>query len=364
MERGFYQIYVVLAVAASFAITFFAIRGVTKKSTRIRKKFVLVIEGICEFLFVGVFPGIGISITNDKCDTHPFELGSINTAYTLWIIFAFGYLLSRYFKKQLSPIAILIVAAALVGGAAFCLAICIHFLPMIFAVIFPGFGLLYLSPFLSLLFLTYEIIRLNKFLKEKLNTSDPTAVNKINVFNNWLKKYHLGFTVFLAIPITLAIQAVLHLFGQRADSIIYQFTDSCGYLLSKYQECSCGGDHYLCSIAANGNKKLVKPTRFGVRANEKIVVNRQLLIANAFENWLEDYTPRLHKVVRHTYDSMGIPVNKWSKHKHFANILYLLMKPLEWLFLLWLYLLDTKPENRIAKQYLPKKELNEFLNSN
>lgn len=364
METGFYQIYILLAVAASFATLFFAIRGVTKKPITKRKFFIQVIEGLCEFLFIAVFPGIGIAVTDDKCDTHPFELGSLNTTYTLWIVFALAYLLSRYFKKYLSPILISVVASALIGGALFCLAICIHFLPMIFAVIFPGFGLLYLSPFVSLLFLILEMIRLNKFLREKLKTTTSEIVTKIDTFNNWLKKYHLRFTAFLSAPLILAIQAALYLFGQRADSIIYQFTDSCGYLLSKYQECSCGGDHYLCSIAANGNKKLVKPTRFGVRANEKIIVNRQLLIANAFENWLEDYMPRLHKVVRHTYDSMGIPVNKWSKHKHFANIIYVLMKPLEWLFLIWLYLFDTKPENRIAKQYLPKKELNEFLNSN
>ena len=33
------------------------------------------------------------------------------------------------------------------------------------------------------------------------------------------------------------------------------------------------------------------------------------------------------------------------------HIVYIIMKPLEWLFLLVLYLFDTKPENRIATQY-------------
>ncbi|MGT2717203.1 DUF6688 family protein [Streptococcus oricebi] len=31
---------------------------------------------------------------------------------------------------------------------------------------------------------------------------------------------------------------------------------------------------------------------------------------------------------------------------------YLMMKPLEWFFLLVLYLIDIKPENRIALQYI------------
>ena len=35
------------------------------------------------------------------------------------------------------------------------------------------------------------------------------------------------------------------------------------------------------------------------------------------------------------------------------DIIYYLMKPLEWLFLLVLYLVDRKPENRIALQYIP-----------
>ncbi|MGZ4044554.1 MAG: DUF6688 domain-containing protein, partial [Bacteroidia bacterium] len=197
------------------------------------------------------------------------------------------------------------------------------------------------------------------FFKEKL--SPNTCTTKIEIFNSWLYKHHLGFSFIFTLPLLLLIQAILYLFGQRPDSLISQFTHSCGYLLSQYQSCSCGGDHYLCSIAANGNKKLVNPIRFGIRSNQRIVVNRQLLIANAFENWLEDYSPHAHRFIRKMYDAMNIPVNEWSKHNRFANLLYVIMKPLEWFFLLWLYCFDKNPENRIAKQYLPKKELNEFL---
>ena len=38
-----------------------------------------------------------------------------------------------------------------------------------------------------------------------------------------------------------------------------------------------------------------------------------------------------------------------------ADITYLIMKPLEWIFLIVLYLFDEKPENRIATQYIGKK---------
>lgn len=39
-----------------------------------------------------------------------------------------------------------------------------------------------------------------------------------------------------------------------------------------------------------------------------------------------------------------------------ADIVYILMKPLEWCFLIFLYLFDTRPERRIANQYLYNKE--------
>ena len=46
------------------------------------------------------------------------------------------------------------------------------------------------------------------------------------------------------------------------------------------------------------------------------------------------------------------PVAKHIRTPLAADITYLVMKPLEWIFLLVLYLTDRKPEDRIAKQYL------------
>jgi hypothetical protein len=34
-----------------------------------------------------------------------------------------------------------------------------------------------------------------------------------------------------------------------------------------------------------------------------------------------------------------------------SNIIYVLMKPLEWIFIFVLYMADRNPENRIAQQY-------------
>ena len=40
-----------------------------------------------------------------------------------------------------------------------------------------------------------------------------------------------------------------------------------------------------------------------------------------------------------------------------ADVVYILMKPLEWVFVIALYLIEEKPEDKIASQYLPLKTL-------
>ena len=93
----------------------------------------------------------------------------------------------------------------------------------------------------------------------------------------------------------------------------------------------------------------------GIRKGEKIVVNRQLCVANAFEDLIYEKTPRFHHFVRHVYDKYGFPLSKYITTPIKADITYILMKPLEWIFLITLYLFDKKPENRIATQYIGKR---------
>ena len=95
----------------------------------------------------------------------------------------------------------------------------------------------------------------------------------------------------------------------------------------------------------------MKPLRYGVRRGERIVVNRQLLIANAFEDLIHERCPRLHRRVRSFYDRHGYPISRHITTKLRADIVYILMKPLELIFITVLYLFDTEPENRIAVQY-------------
>ncbi len=110
----------------------------------------------------------------------------------------------------------------------------------------------------------------------------------------------------------------------------------------------------------NGHKAIVKPTRAGIRHDVKIIVNRQLCIANAFEQLIEEKTPKFHRIVRKVYDKYGYAISRHITTLYRADIVYIAMKPLEWLFLIVLYLFDINPENRIAIQYTGKSGIAVF----
>ena len=159
------------------------------------------------------------------------------------------------------------------------------------------------------------------------------------------------------IPLLGIVLAILSLFGQYPDHVIRAWTETAQWNLSKMKAPPNVemDEHYLCTVAAGGHEVVVKPIRMGERHGHRILVNRQLLIANAFEQILEEKTPRMHRAIRNFYDKHGYPVAKHINTKAAADIVYFIMKPLEIMFLLVLYLVDAKPENRIAVQYMPKE---------
>ena len=169
----------------------------------------------------------------------------------------------------------------------------------------------------------------------------------------------------LMIPCIGILIMILTLFGQTPDAIIQAWTQTSEWNLSHqvspqniYQD-----EHYLCTVAAGGHRKIVKPQRMGVRHGHSVIVNRQLCVANAFEQVLEEKLPRLHKTVRTMYDTYGYPVAKHIRSPYMADFIYIVMKPLEWMFLMVIYMVDAKPENRIAMQYilpLPKEEKEKY----
>jgi len=168
--------------------------------------------------------------------------------------------------------------------------------------------------------------------------------------------------LILCIPLLALISGLLMLFGQKPDSFIRAFTDTYRHGLSQLDhECAgvvCGG-HYLCTVAARGHAAVVHPQRLGVRGGKTIICNRQLLVANAFEELVQQRFTRLHAVIRRTYDSVGARV---ERHYHLldrkwvSDLVHVAMKPLEWFFVLVLYSCTRHPERRIAVQYLSVHE--------
>lgn len=182
-------------------------------------------------------------------------------------------------------------------------------------------------------------------------------------FNQFLFKFtsktvSLPLLAFLSlIPITALCVGIFTLFGQAPDSAIKAFTETADWMLStKEPPPSVYMDgHYLCTVGARGHKKLVRPIRYGVRHGHTVICNRQLLVANAFEDLIAEKLPRFHKLVRHVYDKYGYPIAKHIKTPIAADVTYILMLPLHFVFTVVLYLFDKNPENRIAVQYTGKR---------
>ena len=171
----------------------------------------------------------------------------------------------------------------------------------------------------------------------------------LNKSRNWP-----WLAVLFALPTLALVVLILMLFGQQPDYMIKAWTNTADWAFSQKipPQNLIIDEHYLCTVAAGGHEKVVKPQRMGVRHGHPVVVNRQLCIANAFEQVLEEKMPRFHRFLRRNYDRYGYPFAKHIKKKWAMDVIYYLMKPLEWVFLLVLYLVDRKPENRIAMQYI------------
>ena len=158
-----------------------------------------------------------------------------------------------------------------------------------------------------------------------------------------------------AIPLLGAVLGISVLMGQRPDALIAAWTETADWNLSQMTPPPNVqmDEHYLCTVAAGGHGKIVKPLRMGERNGHRVVVNRQLEVANAFELVLEWKTPRLHHVVRSFYDKYGFHIARCIRTRTACDIVYFVMKPLEWFFVIVLYMTLAHPENVIAVQYLP-----------
>jgi hypothetical protein len=317
---------------------------------------------ILAFIYTILFPFIFLIAIDegkvlDCCiDGLYFSPNHRFSIYFLISIVLMAFWFSKLKNKLSSPIIEVLISVLLLIGLSFGVLLAIHIEALYLIFTLP---LIYL--FVKQLSLNFQKIAMH-FQNVSNSFKEYWQVVAIDLlFSSWYKKYTILF--FLCLPVLVIIASLTMLFGQQPDSIIRAFTDTYYHGLSTltYQcdNVKCGG-HYLCSIAANGNPKIVKPKRLGIRNGNLIICNRQLLIANAFENLLAEKLPLLHKRIRKQYDKVGNAIHKnydFYKIKFVSNAVYFLMKPLEWIFLFCLYLFDKNPENRIEKQYTNYKNI-------
>lgn len=271
-------------------------------------------------------------------------------------IIAYSILKSKSYK--LSPIIYTICCSLLILNIVFAITYYLHTRDT------SEVGEEYASVILNLGFICLSIMyiielknSLDKFIEKQITLN----IKYKNKFLNILYEICIGYKtmpilwVVSTFPVLIVIQLILVVFGQQPDSFIQLFLDTSAFNYSKVIPPDPivipGDSHYLCTVATNGHEKIVKPLRSGIRGNHRILVNRQLLVANAFEHILEEYTPKSHKVIRYIYDKYGYPLSRHIKTNWSADLVYILMKPLEWLFILVLYTIDQNPENRINIQY-------------
>ena len=351
-----------------FVITWISLKNISfpdKSITNASDLIVLTIAPVLTVIFGNCFldisnnPWTEINVNNAL--HAPIWPNAIPTFITLIVLSLLGYLLLNFIPLNKIPPLLLAIGVGLLYLGIF-LSICWSVQMLSLLTKSPNLGvpayiLMCLMPWNYLLICLRVIIQVLRFWNEHHNDCVYRNILLQKLSHLISKVYHFPIkALLLLLPILGIAIVILILFGQEPDAIIKMWTNTSDWTLSQKTSppSVMYDEHYLCTVGASGHRKLVKPLRMGVRHGHRIVVNRQLLIANAFEQVLEERIPRIHRLIRMIYDKYGFPLSRLIKTSWQADIIYLLMKPLEWFFLLILYLVDVKPENRIALQYFIK----------
>ncbi|MBO5448302.1 MAG: hypothetical protein J5994_03130 [Ruminococcus sp.] len=348
-------------------LTYVNYTGLYKKIKKIKQR-------ICDLttLVLGTFysyiylyaAGLGVEydepivLGDGSSELHSPLSGDFMPSFVIPLIIALVSMFVLSFVKRRKPplLSALLISGIYMGnilGALFCIQLwenCLDYLIFI-EFLFP------LNYFMmSVRIIRNEINRQLKFMEDGECVPDGKFTGAVyKLLSRSAGWYLVSFAAL--VPLLAALLVILILFGQGADGVVKVFTMTADWTFStqippppvQYE------GHYLCTVAAGGHEKIVKPQRMGIRLGKPIVVNRQLCIANAFEDYIMDKVPRFHRAVRSFYDKYGYPLSVKITTPLRADIVYILMKPLEWLFLLFLYAFDTDPESRIAVQYTGAK---------
>ncbi|WP_425538810.1 DUF6688 domain-containing protein [Microaceticoccus formicicus] len=275
---------------------------------------------------------------------------------------AYIYLRIKSIKETPPLFAVICISSLYLG-----IGICVMWILQVFGTVTSD-PLLALAPFNFVLILIKVIKEViiewndQEKMEEPLDKSEVEVMENPNTWKgkvNALLKNSLNWPLIafiFTLPLLGIVIMISIIIGQRPDSFYRVWTETADWNLSQKiaPPNEMFDQHYLCTVAVAGHPRLVKPLRPGTRGGETILVNRQLCIANAFEQLLEEKLPKFHKAIRDFYDKYGYPISRHINSPWRADTVYLLMKPLEWLFLVVLYLFDIEPERRISRQYAYK----------
>ena len=353
-----------------------ALFAVAKLYQHVRANGVARLRVAYEVLLLVWFPAWGLGVNHilsgtcvrDGCGmelSRPFAEPWVIAPALLHVVTALAYALSRRRPARLRPAVETAVLAAMVTGVVLHVALAIQLGAtfILMGVVLAPIALPVVSPLLTIALLAVELRdRLRRRGAEE--TAVPTELVGAGAYRvgevagqpdpapsmsrAWLLR------ALAASPALLGGYAVLTaLVTHRAAAGVLAFTQTCEHTFSRLPIQHVPGNcHYLCTVAARGHGWLVRPERLGVRGGETIVVNRQLAVANAFEDLLHARWPRFGRLCRAVYDRLGLPVSRVIRWRLVADAIYLAMKPAEWAFYGVLLALDPgDPEARIDRMY-------------
>ena len=363
MEIALWIVIMAVALGSPFVLSIANIYGIFSKK-RITKRFfwgATVILGVfLSVLYLVVWDrevtdkAWNVQLTNKQ--VHEIMNEQYMGIYiVLLMIGAVGFLILSVSKMRKTPPLVSVLAIASMYPAAVTLVIwCVQ--------IFVDLGSIPLMVLpMNLLIMMCSLIR-EKILEWNEGREEKIATGMMDKKDQTWYDGVLGkaqnwpwIALLVTIPLLGVVLGISILMGQRPDALIAAWTETADWNLSQMipPPNVQVDEHYLCTVAAGGHEKVVKPLRMGERHGHRVVVNRQLEVANAFELVLEWKTPRLHRVIRNFYDKYGFPIARCIRTKSACDVVYFIMKPLEWFFVIVLYLTLAHPENVIAVQYLP-----------
>lgn len=358
----FIYLFVPLAI---FVLWLFLVRGKRNTTGAYFAEFFIKLALVLSFILFSFAMQSNPGQYNESIDPvdigySPFGYDHLLTLVVYYILFLFAcYKLWQNEHRQ-PPLALVLYLVIVLLGVLISIVIIrqvnIEFIPYGNGPNYECFWLFEIHPIVCIftgLLLMARVIR--QYAQETVHKEFPNKhLNQLNLLLGSGTRLSVG-ALLLLLPVFIIITMILLLFGQQTDSIVRVFTDTTDWHFSQHHPLPYKDHqgHYLCTVAAKGHSSVVKPLRLGTRCGQTIVVNRQLMVANAWEELIHDFSPRLHQTIRAFYDQYGFPLSRYINTPLRSSVVYVLMKPLEWFFVISLYLFSLHPEEKINQQYKP-----------